>query len=266
MEYTSRTEWGATPPKKPFSRLRPSRVEGIVLHHSGVRNGPKGHDAARAFESYHLSKKWSGIAYNWMVTETGEVLEGRGAGAVSAATKGWNSRTESICFTGWGSEAVPETALHSIKKTIAWIQERYGNGLWVKPHKALGNSSCPGTYLINWLAEGQPTKDTWNKQARPFDWTVVDMPQGQLSRSISLLDRLGEQIRHSPVSRRQRSRGETVRAIQVRLKEKGYDPGVADGIAGPLFESATKAFQVSCAWLKPDGVVDHRTFHALFIQ
>ena len=257
MEYVSRTEWGATPPRKPFSRLRPTRVEGIVLHHSGVRNGPKGREAARAFEAYHLSKKWAGIAYNWLVTEEGEVLEGRGAGAVSGATKGWNSRTESICYTGWGSEAVPEAALHSIKQTIASIQDRYGNTLWVKPHKVLGTTSCPGTVLINWLAEGQPVK------AEKFDWSVVDMPD---VRTPSPVDRMHEEVRHTPISRRRKSRGETVRRIQVRLKEHGFDPGVADGIAGRLFEAAVRAFQSSRAWLKPDGVVDQRTFHALFIQ
>lgn len=258
MEYTSRKQWGATPPKKPFSRLRPSRVVGVVLHHSGVKNGPTGHDAARAFEAYHLSKRWAGIAYNWMVTESGEVLEGRGAGAVSAATKGWNSRTESVMYTGWGSGIVPEAALHSLKRVIEDVQDRYLDSLWVKPHKNLGTTSCPGSFLINWLSEGMPSGTESS-----FDWAVVDMAH---FKRRSFNDRYLEEIRKAPLSRRRRSRGEIVRVVQVRLKERGHDPGVADGVAGPLFEAAVKSFQSACGWLKTDGVVDTRTFHALFIQ
>ena len=46
MKYVSRKEWGAkNPPKGRFDRLNPARVQGVVIHHSGVENGPKNSDA-----------------------------------------------------------------------------------------------------------------------------------------------------------------------------------------------------------------------------
>ena len=54
MKYVSRKEWGAkNPPKGRFDRLNPARVQGVVIHHSGVENGPKNSDAVKAFERHH---------------------------------------------------------------------------------------------------------------------------------------------------------------------------------------------------------------------
>lgn len=250
MQHISRAEWGATPPRRPFSRLRPSRVVGVVLHHSGVQNPPKGVDAVLAYEHHHVVRnKWVGIAYNWLVDEDGVCYEGRGAGVVSAATKGWNSRTESIQYTGWGSTDVPDAALRTIKAKIDEIQTRYGRRLWVKPHKSLGTTSCPGTVLINWLAEGMAAQ------------AVESKDEGDAK-----LVRIAAEIARRPLSRRRRSKGEAVVAVQVRLKEKGHDPGVCDGVAGRLFDQATRSFQRTQGYLKADGIVGSKTFNALFKQ
>ena len=103
MDYISRHTWGARPTRKPFSRLRSSRVVGIVLHHSGVSSPPEGVDAVKSYERYHMDTRgWNAIAYNWLVDERGVIYEGRGPGIVSGATKHYNFKTESICFTGYG--------------------------------------------------------------------------------------------------------------------------------------------------------------------
>ena len=121
----SRDGWEARPPKRPFTKLKPSRVQGVVLHHSGVKDGPKGMSALKAYERFHMdSRGWNAIAYNWLVDEAGVIYAGRGAGVVSGATKGWNSRTESICFTGWGEIEAPQAALDSIKWLINDINSR----------------------------------------------------------------------------------------------------------------------------------------------
>ncbi len=119
----TRSGGGARRPRKPFTRLKPSRVVGIVLHHSGVQNGPSGPKALKAFERTHMDTRgWNAIAYNWLVDEEGVVYEGRGGNIVGGATRGWNSRTESICYTGWGSGPVPDQALESIRWTMDQIQ------------------------------------------------------------------------------------------------------------------------------------------------
>ena len=48
--------------------------------------------------------------------------------------------------------------------------------------------------------------------------------------------------------------GEDVLAVQVRLKQLGFDPGKADGFFGPKTATAVKAFQQS-AGIKADAIV-----------
>ena len=92
---------------------------GIVVHHSGVPNPPDGVAAIRAFERYHMETRgWNAIAYNWLVDERGVIYEGRGPGIVSGATKHYNFKTESICYSGFGGSEVPEVALVSISEVI----------------------------------------------------------------------------------------------------------------------------------------------------
>ena len=142
----NRSGWNATPPQKPFTVRR--RTNGIVLHHSGVKKAQPGPVQIKSFEQYHMRVRgWRGIAYNWLVDADGIIYEGRGRGAVGGATRGWNSQTVSICYTGWGSGEVPERALASIAGLISDIQGQYGNRLWVKGHRDLASTSCPGTTL-----------------------------------------------------------------------------------------------------------------------
>jgi hypothetical protein len=54
-------------------------VQGVVLHHSGVKNGPKGLAALKAYERFHMdSRGWNAIAYNWLVDEDGVIYAGVG--------------------------------------------------------------------------------------------------------------------------------------------------------------------------------------------
>ncbi len=54
----------------------------------------------------------------------------------------------------------------------------------------------------------------------------------------------------------------SVRAVQARLRELGFDPGPVDGIRGPKTDAAVRAFQVSRG-LVVDGIVGPKTTAAL---
>lgn len=60
-------------------------------------------------------------------------------------------------------------------------------------------------------------------------------------------------------------RGDDVKQLQSRLKEKGYDPGQIDGIFGRKTQRAVKQFQREHD-LKADGIVGKKTFAALGLQ
>lgn len=60
------------------------------------------------------------------------------------------------------------------------------------------------------------------------------------------------------------SRGDEVRQIQTKLKEKGYDPGAVDGIFGENTRKAVIAFQRDYG-LTQDGIAGPNTLKALGI-
>lgn len=252
MRVVRRSEWGAREPAKPFRALSRGRVKGVVLHHSGVEGGPSGVAAVRAFEAYHMdTRKWDGVAYNWLVDSTGGVFEGRGGGVRGAATKGWNARSESICYTGWGYDPVPLVALKAIRSVIDDVQFRYGGSLWVRGHRDVSSSTCPGDWLYDWLSDGGGVD-----QGSPsdIDWAGI----------VAYLTALKGRVAATPLSRRRRSRGEAVRVAQAHLRHRGYDPGPADGIYGRRTAAAVQQFEKAMGFLKPNGVLDGATWTALF--
>jgi len=253
MDFISRTEWHARPPKRSFSRLRSSRVVGIVVHHSGVANPPDGVTAVRAYERYHMDTRgWNAIAYNWLVDERGVIYEGRGPGIVSGATKHYNFKTESICYTGYGGKKLPEVALISITEVIEDIQARYGGRLWLKGHQDLAATTCPGSELYAWLKNGCVIYDG-NPSTIDFEGIA------------RYLRAMGAGLNDAPLSRRRRSRGQLVQLAQSRLKDRGHDPGGIDGVFGAKTKTAVKSFQRSLGFLRPDGVVGPLTWDALFL-
>mgnify|MGYP003132286359 FL=1 len=259
MKFVTRQEWGATAPKKPWTWITPSRIEGIVIHHSGVEGGPTGKDAVRAFERHHMNTRgWSSIAYNWLVNVDGTVYEGRAQGAVGGATKGWNFKTEAISYIGYGFEPLTLEAQQGIKQVIDYLQHKYRNSLWIKGHRDLANTSCPGDWLYDWVmagakevaAAGGVTQD----DTKPVDWEEL----------IRYLRNVGKGLANKPLKRG--SRGKNVLAVQDALKKRDIDPGPIDGIFGFKTKKAVQKFQLNQGFLKPNGRVDERTWDALLFR
>ena len=251
MKYISRFQWGATPPPGgEFDRINRSRVQGVVIHHSGVEGGSKGTGAVKAFERHHLSKGWDGIAYNWLVDETGTVYEGRGWMSRGGATKGWNSRSMSVCYTGWGYNEPHANVLESLQTVVGEAERWFGKGLWVETHRRKGSTTCPGDWLGNWVEGGM----TATKEPSMPDWDAI----------IQYFKDLRKQVDGVPLKRG--ARGVPVRLVQGHLNHRGFDAGVVDGIFGKRTKAAVKKFQESQGFLKVNGVVNGDTFGALFLQ
>ena len=251
MKYLSRHEWGAAPPPAGgFDRLNSQRVQGVVIHHSGVEDGPRGSGAVKAFERHHLGKGWDGIGYNWLVDETGTIFEGRGWVSRGAATKGWNSRSVSVCFTGYGFKQPNANVLESIQTIVHEAEGWFGKGLWVETHRRKGSTTCPGDWLGDWVEGGMHAA----KEPAAVDWDAI----------IRYFRDLRGQVEAEPLKRG--ARGLPVRLVQARLNGRGFDAGVVDGIYGRRTKAAVREFQESQGFLKANGVVDGDTFGALFLQ
>ena len=252
MDYISRTQWGATKPRKPFSRLYPQKGKGVVVHHGGVANPPSGVAAVIAYERHHIQQRgWLGIAYNWLVDENGVIYEGRGWNR-GGATKGWNSRSVAVCYTGYGEFEPSDKAKESIQSVIDATRNRYGDHLWLKTHRQFKKTTCPGAWLGDWVESGLEVSHNPSN----VDWDAI----------ARYVQDLKIKVTRKPLSYRRRSRGEIVRVVQRKLIARGYDPGPADGVFGRKTAAAVKAFQRAQGVLKVDGVVGVSTFTALFIQ
>ena len=237
----SRKQWGSRGPISRFSYLNKKRVVGIAVHHSGVKNGPKGVTAVKAFERHHMDANgWNAIAYNWLIDEEGVIYEGRGAGVVSAATRPYNSRTESICYTGDGTKPIPEDTIESFEWLVADIQKRYSNKLWLKGHQELASTSCPEKYMMEWVRQHR----TGNK--------VVQPTKKPATKELPKTSRL---VKHG-------SRGAHVKVMQTQLNKKGFKLTV-DGVAGPLSIAALKKYQLRVG-LVVDGLCGKNTWRTLY--
>lgn len=237
----TRREWGSRGPRSPLTPLNKKRVTGIAVHHSGVKNGPKGVTAVKAFERHHMdANKWNAIAYNFLIDEQGVIYEGRGAGVISAATRPYNSRTESICYTGDGSKKIPAKTIASFEWLVNDIQKRYSAKLWVKGHRELASTSCPGSVLFDWVKDHRSGVTKVQPKAKP----VAKKP-AKTTRLVKL-----------------RSRGAHVKMMQQQLNKKGFKLSV-DGIAGPQTIGALKKFQKSKG-LVVDGLCGKQTWGKLY--
>lgn len=255
MRYVPREDWGATPPTKPWTWLKPKRVEGIVVHHSGVPDGPTGVNAVQAFERHHMQvRKWSSIAYNWLVDVDGTIYEGRQMGAVGGATKNWNFKTEAVSYVGDGSEPLTLAAQEGVRSVIEHLQLHYGGGLWVKGHRDLAATSCPGTWLYDWLSTGAHHVAPAGGHTPTVDWDAL----------IAYFRAISSMLAVSPLKRG--SRGQGVRILQGALPGFGFNPGPADGIFGWRTKRAVKDFQRNRGFLKVNGVVNKKTWDALFFM
>ena len=254
-DYVSREEWGATKPTKKWTYLNPKRVQGIVVHHSGVTGGPTGATAVQAFERHHMTTRgWSSIAYNWLVDVDGTIYEGRRDGAVGGATKNWNFKTVAVSYVGDGHEPLSLEAQQGFRTVIDELQHKYGGGLWVKGHKDLASTSCPGLWLYGWVMGGAHFEAPPGGHAPSVDWGDV----------TTYLRAVGANFDSHPLKRRMR--GNEVRLVQSMLKQHNCDPGPADGIFGWKTKGAVKQFQRNRGFLKVNGAVNKATWDALFFM
>ncbi len=257
----SRAGWNSRGPKSPFSYLNKKRVVGIAIHHSGVKNGPKGVTAVRAFERHHmLANGWNAIAYNWLIDEQGVIYEGRGAGVVSAATRPYNSRTESICYTGDGDKKIPAKTRASLTWLIGDIQKRYNKKLWVKGHRELASTSCPGNVLFDWVKDHRNGITKAQPKSKPATKKSTKTVKQGAKGIVDAFAEIEALVTSRPLKKG--AKGAAVKVVQQLLAAKGLYRYKIDSDYGRLTRKAVVEFQKR-RLLYVDGVVGPNTWKAL---
>lgn len=115
-------------------------IEGIVLHHSGI----KVLQSVETIHNYHKNKGWAGIGYHFYVRKDGSVYRGRPENMAGAHCPGVNSISLGICAEGdFEQEIMNDVQKKAIVELIKDIKSRY-NIKWIKGHREIIATDCPG--------------------------------------------------------------------------------------------------------------------------
>jgi N-acetylmuramoyl-L-alanine amidase len=150
----SRKEWKARTARKSTAMARP--VAKVFIHHTETKNCSTLASCSavvRSIQNYHMDeKKWSDIAYNFLVGEDGNVYEGRGWKIVGSHCTGWNTRAYGIAFIGKFTKTLPKVAaLNAAKALIACgvKLKNISSNYTLHGHRDAKSTDCPGDPLYN---------------------------------------------------------------------------------------------------------------------
>lgn len=150
-ELVERAQWGAKPPREPFSPLAPER---LTQHHTaGKRTTGLQESLAemRFLQDFHQAGRgWNDIGYHYLIDGAGRIFRGRPLDAQGAHVLGHNEGNVGISLMGNYhppyDDAVTPAQREAIRRLGAWLRDRHG----IAPATYLGHrdynprTACPG--------------------------------------------------------------------------------------------------------------------------
>lgn len=138
----------------------------VVIHHAASPHVDCGVGQAREMEiirdieRFHVEKNgWVGIAYSFLVFQSGNVYEGRGWNRVGAHTQGRNSSAYGVCLVINGERHTPtEAALEAVRDLIqSGIHEHFiAPEYRIGSHRQFKATDCPGALVMRELPKIGP--------------------------------------------------------------------------------------------------------------
>jgi len=218
MQIITRDQWGAAAPTGPLDAWPGGQPTSWTLHYEGVDIDPDLPDYAdrvRSIQGFHQRNGYYDIAYNWLISGTGLIYEGRGWDLRSAAQSNGNRTSMAVCYLGGPNTPLTDAA----KAAINWLIGQ--RPMDVLPHRHWIATACPGEQVSLWLDAG-----------RPDAGGIPPAPPAPLPSRPE-----------TPAMIRPGARGDQVARMQSRLLAHGFDPQGVDGIYGPNTGAALRAFQ-----------------------
>ncbi|MFD7764095.1 peptidoglycan-binding protein [Streptomyces microflavus] len=160
MQIISRATWGAKPWNGTPATVSPSRRTEFFVHYDGGTPVTRtGYAIMRAIEAQHIGQGWSGVGYNFVIDQQGNVYEGRGWDLQGAHCPGHNVTGLGVQFALGGSQEPSAKALAAGRALYEKACKRTGRGLAKKGHKDGIATACPGPRLYAWVKAGMPAGD-----------------------------------------------------------------------------------------------------------
>lgn len=247
MQIISRAEWGATdwttePAAVPYSE----RTEFYIHYDGGTPVTRTGNAVPQQIESEHLGNGWSGIGYHFVVTQVGEVYEGRGWDLQGAHCPGHNRSAFGVQIAIGGDQEPTVEALRAARALYETACGLVGHRLAMHGHRDGFNTECPGEKLYPWVQAGMP----YPLEGSP----APEQPREEPASAVPAWPGRYLMVQ-SPMMR-----GGDVREWQQRMRDRGWRIDV-DGWYGPASAAVARAFQAEKG-LGVDGVVGPATWAA----
>ncbi|PYC83463.1 N-acetylmuramoyl-L-alanine amidase [Streptomyces tateyamensis] len=261
MQFVTRDQWGAQPPKAQLSDMPTAR--GVKVHWiGGPYQTPADHAQCaaevRAIQQEHLSdpvQHWIDIAYNLVVCGHSVVFEGRGAGKESGANgnQPLNLAHYAVCAIQGTNEPLTDALKSGLRDAIEYLQAN-GAGGEILGHRDGYSTDCPGDELYAWVHAGAPRPGGGSPSPAPA-------PQPAPAPHLTAPPFPGELLEvEQPMLH-----DDNVRRWQQRMADRGW-PITVDGWYGGQSATICRQFQedsTAHGWpLTVDGVVGPQTWRA----
>ncbi|MFF9261990.1 peptidoglycan-binding protein [Streptomyces longwoodensis] len=258
ISIISRAEWGAKPwdnnPKSsgPASVPLAERTE-FFVHWDGPHPITRtGYAIMRAIEAEHFGNGWSGVGYNFVVDQAGNIYEGRGWSRQGAHCPGHNISGIGVQVAIGKGQQPSAAALAACRALYDEACRKTGRTLAKRGHKDGYATECPGPELYEWVHDGMPagapvpSKPTTPSKPKPTAPAFPGRDKFRPGANNKYVTQLGN-----------------------RLVKKGYGKHYSVG-PGPKWSEADRrnveAFQRAQGWtgVDADGYPGPETWRRLF--
>ncbi|MFE1270611.1 peptidoglycan-binding protein [Streptomyces sp. NPDC058758] len=157
MKIISRDTWGARPWQGTPDTVSPAQRTEFYIHYDGAHPITRtGYAIVRAIEAVHIGQGWSGIGYNFVVDQAGNVYEGRGWNLQGAHCPGHNISAIGVQIAIGGDQEPSAAALSACRALYEEANRRFGRTLAKHGHRDGFATACPGMKLYAWVQAGMP--------------------------------------------------------------------------------------------------------------
>lgn len=226
--------------------------KGLAFHWEGSNVKQEGgieasKDVIKSIQRSHMNNSREGyvdIAYNFAVDYLGNVFELRGWNTQGAAngTNDGNQNYVSVVYLGDPNDPLTDAAKQAFK-SIRTEADKRGIGKENRPHSSFKATSCPGDEIRAYISTLSGGESVPSAPPRPSPAPTPGTPA-------------------FPGTTRRGSKGDAVRQVQQRLKDRGWRIDV-DGDFGPKTETIVKQFQKEKG-IASDGIVGPITWGKLW--
>ncbi|KAI5647058.1 n-acetylmuramoyl-L-alanine amidase domain-containing protein [Phthorimaea operculella] len=155
LRLVSRIDWLAQPVEGEIDAIR-QPVPWVIITHTATEDCDSQSTCilqVRLMQMFHIeSRKWSDIAYNFLVGGDGSAYYGRGWDQIGAHTKGYNKYAISIAFIGTFNKISPTPSqVDACKKLIRLgvAEGKLAKDYTLLAHRQLMSTLSPGDQVFN---------------------------------------------------------------------------------------------------------------------